>query len=103
MDTEDEETGRPSIDWLKDVWMYLREHFPDISQFEGLPMLPIKLDSQIHVVCLESPPRVVLTAHNNETLPGSVQKLLSACGFHLVDCLPEVVLSHAVIMDKYVY
>ncbi|KAI8506239.1 hypothetical protein Bbelb_156660 [Branchiostoma belcheri] len=65
---------KPSAEWLAQLWRYLRDHFPSLSPFVGLPILPVMNETRL--VRLEQPSKVIRPKYGETTIPDVIKNLV---------------------------
>lgn len=93
--------GIPST-WLPALWVFLRTHYPsDLSQFTGLPLLPLDSDeARVRLVPLILNGCVILRSGVGNTLSAGVASVLQLLGACIADDLPEYVRCHAAVIGN---
>ena len=84
--------SHPSLTWLELVWKWINENYPaDLSDFEGMPLLPVSINTPSSLVrlCQNSTTIVIEHSSCNETLTVVVRKLLKRSGCVVVEKLPS--------------
>lgn len=101
---EPSEADTISSSWLPAVWEFLRVHYPsDLSQFHGLPILPLDAnDSKIRLVTLSLNGCVILRSGVGVSLSSGVASVLELLGACIADDLPEYVQCHAASVGHFV-
>ncbi|KAI8507949.1 hypothetical protein Bbelb_141890 [Branchiostoma belcheri] len=65
---------QPSAEWLAQLWRYLQMHFPSLSPFVGLPILPVMNETRL--VRLEQPSKVIRPKYGETTIPDVIKNLV---------------------------
>ena len=84
--------GHPSLTWLELVWKWINENYPtNLSDFEGMPLLPVSINSPSSMARLGQNSTIIVTEHLscNETLAVVVRELLERSGCVVVEKLPS--------------
>lgn len=73
--------NHPPKSWIHDIWQWINHNFKDLEQFEGIPLIPLKLNSRKALGLLSSKSKLMFrsdVSHND--LPLKVRHLLVAVG-----------------------
>ena len=93
-----------SPDWSQKLWCFLKQYFSyDLSQFEGLPILPENGNSFIKLSLCK--PGLLAGKKNfmySSTLPDDMQLIVKKLGATLIQPLPSYVEQHPSVLDNYV-
>ena len=93
-----------TIEWFQILWDYLRATHPyDLSQFEGLHIVPKTSDEYAQLLPLsKTSPILLKSGHGSQLLNPEIQKILKLFGVHVLDEAPRYVTSHGYVMGTYI-
>ena len=95
--------GYPPVGWIEEVWKYLGKHFPDLHEFEHLPLVQVEVSSEAVILAqLQSPSTLVVRALNDLVLDDLIVSVLRTVGVTIIEELPEFISSHPACF-KYVH
>lgn len=95
------ELRHPPVAWLPLVWKWIVKQYPnDLSQFEGMPLIPLSVDSSSHLARLCRHSKIIVAKHSRYrgTLPSTLHQFLKNCGCSVVEDLPQY-LKHENILE----
>ena len=103
---DDKRYHHPTKNWLKRVWVYLREQFEkDLCKLKNLPLIPLDLSSHpIELTKMTTPSKIVESklSENNDILDTSLCHVLKALGVIIMKNCPHFLKSHPGI-DKFAH
>ena len=103
---DDKRYHHPTKNWLKRVWVYLREQFEkDLCKLKNLPLIPLDLSRHpIELTKMTTPSKIVESklSENNDILDTSLCHVLKALGVIIMKNCPHFLKSHPGI-DKFVH
>ena len=95
--------GCPPVSWIEEVWKYLGKHFPDLHEFEHLPLVQVEVSSEAVILAqLQSPSTLVVRALNDLVLDDLIVSVLRTVGVTIIEELPDFISSHPACF-KYVH
>ncbi|XP_019945613.2 sacsin [Paralichthys olivaceus] len=73
----------PPFEWLQEFWKFLNTHFKELSQFTGIPLIPVSPLSVSQVVSLtqlQQSTTLIFQKSKNMSLPDQIAQLVSKAG-----------------------
>ncbi|XP_060944212.1 sacsin-like [Limanda limanda] len=73
----------PPLEWLQEFWKFLNTHFKELSQFTGIPLIPISplsVSQAVSLAQLQQSTTLIFQKSKNISLPDEIAQLLTKAG-----------------------
>ena len=80
--------GHPPEKWIIDIWHWINDTFESLEQFEGIPLVPLKSNSEKALGVLSKNSRFIFNSDSSQNikLPFEIVGLLEAAGCVVLPC-----------------